>query len=229
VVQFQVVYIKATEGGTYTDPIVRTYYRQAKANGLKVAFYHYLRNNNPIDEVNNLLQATAGLVLDCKYAIDCEVTLGQSKQQITNNVRRFFDIMKSKGLECVLYTYSSFLNGNLDYSQLSDIPVWIANYSDNDPHVANEVGWQYSEYGRISGNSHDTDLNIFYDKIFIGKNGNASDSIPINVQPIVVNSGDATVRTIQIQLNQMLKCNLDVDGWEIKLINKLLIFKDYVG
>jgi lysozyme len=121
--------------------------------------------------------------------------------------------MKSKGLECVLYTYSSFLKENLDYSQLSDIPVWIANYSTNDPHVANEVGWQYSESGRISGNNHNTDLNIFYDGIFIGKNSNASNSIAINVQPIVVNSGDATVRTIQIQLNQMLKCNLDVNGF----------------
>lgn len=209
----QVVYIKATEGRTYADPTVRSYYQQSKAYGLKVGFYHYLRNNNPEDEVNNLLQATNGLIPDCKYAIDCEVTLGQTKQQITSNVRRFFDIMKSKGLQCVLYTYSSFLTDNLDYSQLTDIPLWIANYSTNDPHVPNEVGWQYSETGRIAGNDHNTDLDIFYEGIFIGNNSNASNSTPINVQPIIVNSGDATVRTIQTQLNTMLKCNLVIDGW----------------
>lgn len=163
-----IVYMKATEGATWKDPNFITYYNQAKSVGLKIGVYHFLRNNNMTAEIGNLLNVINGLHLDCKIAIDCEVTLGQSKEQITNNIRQFNDLMKAKGYECVLYTYSSFLQDNINYSQLIDIPVWIANYSSNNPKVTNQVGWQYTEKGTCPGISTQCDKNIFEDGIFIG-------------------------------------------------------------
>ena len=37
-----VVYIKSSEGKSYIDPYFETNYRNAKANGLKIGFYHYV-------------------------------------------------------------------------------------------------------------------------------------------------------------------------------------------
>ncbi len=37
-----VVYIKSSEGKTYIDPYFEKNYSEAKANGLKVGFYHYV-------------------------------------------------------------------------------------------------------------------------------------------------------------------------------------------
>lgn len=201
------IYIKATEGKTYQDSTCRSFYSQARAVGLNVGFYHYLRNNSMSDEVNNLLAATSGCSSQLKYAIDCEITLGQSAQQITNNIRQFYDIMKSRGYECVLYTYLSFLHDNIIYSQIADIPVWIADYCSSDPHVQNEVGWQFSESGWLAGASHNIDEDNFTNAIFT--NGICTSTV---TNPIVVSGGNATVRTIQMQLNTMLKCNLVVDG-----------------
>ena len=39
----QVVYIKASEGTTIIDPYFRTNYDNAKAEGLKIGFYHFVR------------------------------------------------------------------------------------------------------------------------------------------------------------------------------------------
>ena len=38
----QVVYIKATQGTTYVSPTFEQSYQNAKANGLKIGFYHYV-------------------------------------------------------------------------------------------------------------------------------------------------------------------------------------------
>ena len=42
----EVVYIKASEGTTFKDPYFEYNYENAKANGLKVGFYHFLTATN---------------------------------------------------------------------------------------------------------------------------------------------------------------------------------------
>ncbi|MDP4147497.1 MAG: GH25 family lysozyme [Bacillota bacterium] len=206
----EIVYIKATEGKTYVADTLRDYYNQAKSVGLKVGFYHFLRANAMQDEVNNLINATAGLSVDCKYAIDCEVDLGQSPQQITNNVSSFFDLMKGQGKECVLYTYTSFLNEYINLSTIADIPIWIANYGTNQPSVPNMVEWQYSEHGSVAGINGDYDLDQFDEGIYIG---NTSTNYAA-IQETAVTGGNNTIITIQKQLNTLLKKGLMIDGLE---------------
>ncbi|AGK98155.1 GH25 family lysozyme [Clostridium pasteurianum] len=215
----EIAYIKSTEGKTWKASNFRTYYEQAIAAGLKIGFYHFLRNNSMEDEVNNILSVIGSLPFHCKLAIDCEVTLGQSKQQITNNIRQFYDLMKSKGIECVLYTYVSFLRDNIDYSQLQDIPVWIANYSSNDPQVQNEVGWQYTEHGRSAGILSECDKNIFKDGILLGSASNnvilTAAKINLEVDTMgAIKQGENSnrVRLLQAILNVLLGINLKIDG-----------------
>lgn len=208
----EVIYIKATEGVTYTDAnseshvTYKDFYNRAKAAGFKVGFYHFLRTNNPVAEAQHFLNAVAGLQVDCKYMIDCEVTLNQSAQQIQSNVMQFANFLKSKGLDVGLYTYSAFFKEN--NLQVVNLPLWIAEYGVSRPNVnVPYAGFQYSETGCISGINDHVDLDEFGDGMLIGNNST-------EVAPVQAQSGNDTIKTIQMQLNTLLKKGLAVDGLE---------------
>ncbi|URZ07901.1 GH25 family lysozyme [Clostridium felsineum] len=200
----EVVYIKATEGVTYTDSTYQTFYNEAKAAGLKVGFYHFLRANDPISEAEHFLNTISGLSVDCKCAIDVEVALGQSTSQISSNVRQFADHLIGKGIDVCVYTYVSFYNDNLN-STVKDLPLWIAEYGVSSPEIdASYVGFQYSESGSVSGISGNVDLDTFSDGILVGGT--------VVIDP--GNDGDDAIKAIQKDLNILLKRGLAVDGIE---------------
>ncbi|PJI09497.1 MULTISPECIES: GH25 family lysozyme [Clostridium] len=216
-----IVYIKATEGVTYTDRTVLEFYKRAKDAGFKVGFYHFLRNNNPINEAEHFLSAISGMNYDCKLAIDVEVTLGQTVDTISSNVRKFADYLISKGIDVCIYTYTSFYKNNLN-SNVKNIPLWIAEYGVTQPNISTAyVGFQYSETGRINGISGSVDLNEFNDGIFIN-----SKSLGVVSSTPVITVND-TVKIIQSQLNTLLKKNLAVDG--INGYNTTAVIKEFQG
>lgn len=174
-----IVYIKATEGVSYTDSTDKDFYNRAKAAGLKVGFYHFLRNNDPIAEANHFISAVQGLSVDCKYSIDVEVTLGQSVYQISNNVKQFADYLISKGYEICIYTYTSFYLESLN-NTVKSYPIWIADYRNTEPNIVN-VGWQYSETGSVHGVNSNCDLDNFNDTILIG-GGSVIHSVEKSIQ-----------------------------------------------
>ncbi|MDT8719554.1 hypothetical protein IAI10_23195 [Clostridium sp. 19966] len=44
------VYIKATEGGAYTNRLMDSQYKAAKSAGILVGFYHFASTNSSISE-----------------------------------------------------------------------------------------------------------------------------------------------------------------------------------
>lgn len=161
----EIVYIKATEGLTYNSPTMLAQYKGAKAVGLKVGFYHYLRANNPVSEANNFLAVTAGLGVDCKYAIDVEIPLGQTASQISSNIRQFADHLIANGKGVIVYTGDAFYSAYLN-STVQNIGMWIAHYGVSKPDKIG-VGFQYSETGRLNGVNGDVDLDTFTNDIFL--------------------------------------------------------------
>ena len=58
-----IVYIKSSEGTTYINPYFESSYSNAKTNGLKVGFYHYVRartTNQAINEANFFARVISG-------------------------------------------------------------------------------------------------------------------------------------------------------------------------
>ena len=156
----KVVFIKATEGCTYINPLLKLHYTQAKKAGLKVGFYHFLRSNNPLDEAKHFLKAIEGLQSDCKYVVDIEV----EPLNASTRTRQFASYLISKGKEPMIYSGYYFYKDNL--SSLKDIPLWVASYSKTKPNIQS-VGWQYSDKGSIGGIT--VDLNEFNEGIFLKK------------------------------------------------------------
>jgi len=166
----QIVYIKATEGIIYKNPLLKSQYTRAMLAGLKIGFYHYLRANDPMLEAKYFLSVIAGLSADCKYVIDVEETLGQNIAKISSNVRLFADYLISNNKEVCIYTADYFYSNNLN-NTIKDIPLWVAHYGVTKPNVINYIGFQYSDSGRVDGINGLVDLDEFISDIFI-------DSIP---------------------------------------------------
>lgn len=203
----EVVYIKATEGLTYNDKTLKEFYDGAKKAGLKVGFYHFLRQNDPYEEAKHFLSAIDGLEADCKFMIDVEADQFKDKNDTSTRIRQFYDYLESKGLEAGIYTYTSFYN-NLFDDRVKGLPLWIAEYDVKKPTIdGSYVGFQYSETGHVNGINGDCDLDEFSEGIFIGKSGGTVVSESVEA----VSESD-TVKIIQQQLNTLLKCGLVVDG-----------------
>lgn len=77
----EVVYIKSSQGSNIEDPYFDINYENAKANGLKVGFYHFLTATNTEDaeqEARFFAYVISGKQADCKLVMDYEV-FGRSK------------------------------------------------------------------------------------------------------------------------------------------------------
>lgn len=174
----EVVIIKATEGKTYQDPLFKEHYERAKAAGLKIGFYHFLRANASEDEANNFLNTIKGLDYDCKLVIDAEVDLG-GVEATSKKIRAFADMLTSKGMEAILYTGEYFYNNKIN-SSVKDIPLWVAKYSSNKPKVPCYIGWQYTSSGLVSGIRGRVDMNEFAEDILLSKLNPAPQTKPSN-------------------------------------------------
>ncbi|MBU3182189.1 GH25 family lysozyme [Clostridium psychrophilum] len=139
----EIVYIKATEGITYTNPLLESQYSGAMAAGLKIGLYHYLRENDPILEADHFIDAINELSANCKYVIDVEVALGQAVSKISSNVRLFADRLLANNYEPCIYTGDNFYANNLN-DTVKDIPLWVAHYGVTKPDAVSYIGFQYS-------------------------------------------------------------------------------------
>ena len=69
------VYLKATEGKTYTDPCYRRNIRNARAHGVKVGSYHYFRmTSGATEQFENLKRVIRKNEQDLIPMIDVETT-----------------------------------------------------------------------------------------------------------------------------------------------------------
>lgn len=199
----EIVYLKATEGRTYQDPNFKNYYNQLKAIGLKCGVYHFLRANSPItSEVDNFLNVVNGLQMDCIDIIDVEITLGQTTEQISSNVRQFADCLISKGRKVGIYTGDNFYANNLN-NTVKDLPIWIAHYGVDKPNISNWVGFQYTSSGQVNGINGSVDIDEFTEGILINDSllQSISQSIP---QETLIEKGKKFVGTRCSELQKSL-------------------------
>ena len=175
----EIVYIKATEGITYTNPLIRSQYNGARGAGLKVGLYHFLRANDPTSEAKYFLSVVNGLAVDCKYAIDVEDLSGRTVAQKSSDVKQFADYLILNRKEICLYTtdnnYATQLN-----SSVKNIPLWVAHYGVSKPDAVNFVGFQYSMSGSVSGINGPVDLDEFSSSIFLSSISTVTVSTIVN-------------------------------------------------
>lgn len=169
------VYLKATEGATFKDSYMDTYYNQSKKLGMKVGAYHYLVNtSSPEEQARNFYNAISQYDWDLIPMLDTEVYF----DGLEDYIKRFKDeFNRLSSLKLGIYTYTSFINKYLNNAdkEIYNMPLWEANYNGKPWNgvgknkFVNLVGHQYSTDKHIKeyiGNFNG-DINEFNDKILI--------------------------------------------------------------
>lgn len=164
----QVVYMKATEGTTYADNYLGTYYNGAKSAGLKAGFYHFLvGTSSPETQAQNFYNNIKDKQSDVKPVLDVE-TNGFDVMDYT--LRFINEFKKLSNMDICIYTYSGFIS-NLD-SRLANYTLWEANYYTSFSNLpsnniwSSRAGQQYTSQGTIDGINGNVDLDEFTQDIF---------------------------------------------------------------
>lgn len=126
-----VVYIKSSEGKSYIDPYFETNYKNAKANGLKVGFYHYVTARSveqAKEQANFFAKVISGKQIDCRLAMDFEDFGILSVSQINEISKVFLETLENVTNSQALI-YSNAYSARTIFSQeLAKYPLWVANY-----------------------------------------------------------------------------------------------------
>lgn len=201
----EIVYMKASEGTSFVDPYFNQNYTNAKANGLKVGFYHYLTarsNSEAVAQANFFVSTISGMTPDCRLAMDFESFGNLSAEEINEIGLTFMQTVESlSGKEMVIYSDTSNAS-NIFGGGLTNYPLWVAQYEVEEPtpngNWNNWVGWQYTDAGEISGINGYVDRDRFTDGILLNENS----EVPLPDNTNKPSAGGTT--TIIIQRGQTL-------------------------
>ena len=175
----QVVYMKASQGTTFKDPYFETNYANAKANGLKVGFYHYLTattTEGAEQQARFFVSVISGKVPDCKLVMDYETFGGVGVNQINEIARTFLETVgRLTNKPVIVYSDLSNATNTFNTSIAQNYQLWLAYYGNynrlNNVNTswANWIGVQYTSMGEVPGVNGYVDRNNFTQDIFIGE------------------------------------------------------------
>lgn len=156
------VYVKATEGATYRSRHYQFNIENARAHGILVGAYHFLRPNVPVEkQFRNFTTVVKKEDQDLIPLIDVEVRGNMPVAALVDTVLQFARMLERHyGCKPMIYTGSAFYNSFLS-GRVSGYPLFIARYSKVEPRLtggAKWVLWQFSEKGVIAGIDHAVDL-----------------------------------------------------------------------
>ena len=195
-----IVYIKSSEGTTYINPYFESSYSNAKANGLKVGFYHYVRArtiNQAINEANFFARVVSGKQADCKLAMDFENFGNLSINQINEISKAFLETLENATNSQPIIYSNAFSARTIFSQELTKYPLWVANYGVSTPGSNGKwdtwVGWQYTSTGTLNGVSGYVDRNQFTDGVFLS----SATPLPAPETPEIPSTENTIIYTVK--------------------------------
>ena len=196
----EIVYMKSSEGRSFVDPYFNQNYTNAKANGLKVGFYHYLiarSNEEAIEEARFFVSVISGKEPDCKLAMDFESFGNLSVEEINQIGITFMTAVQNlSGKEVIIYSNTNDAR-NVFSGELTNYPLWVAQYEVREPTPNGKwstwAGWQYTSTGEVAGISGHVDRNKFTEQVLL----NTSGTIPLTDNSDKPVAGGTTTITVQ--------------------------------
>ena len=235
----QIVYIKATEGTTYVSPTFESSYQNAKVNGLKIGFYHYVTARTEQEaqaEAQFFASKIQGKQIDCRLAMDFEEFGNLNNEEINAIGLAFIKKLEELTQKPVVIYSNTYTARTVWNGEILNYPLWVAEYGVSKPRDNGKwstyVGWQYTDTGKVNGISGNVDRDKFTKEIFINEEDKSSETLP-NVETPAVNyititiakgntlsgiakSYDTTVQEL-VKINNIINPNLIYAGNTLKV------------
>lgn len=199
----EIVYIKASQGQKIKDPYFELNYENAKANNLKVGFYHFLTATN-IEEAEKeaifFSSVISGKQVDCKLALDYEQFNDINIEKINQIALAFMKKVEELTKKQVII-YSDLYNSKNTFNSevANNSELWLAYYGDY-RNLENEntswqyfIGTQYTDVGRVAGINGNVDRDIFSENIFLSD----TTEIPNTENPNTENNTETIYYTVK--------------------------------
>lgn len=240
----EVVYIKASEGISLVDDYLNYNYEHAKANGLKIGFYHFLTATTVADaeaQAYFFASVISGKEVDCKLAMDYEEFYGVGNYEINQIAVAFMRKLKQiTGKDVIVYSDLYNADHTFNASVSSNGPLWIAYYNNEIDFYSHStwdkyIGIQYTDIGEIPGISGHVDRDKYTKEILLeytnedtsnnSSSGTGNDKDKKNIHYIVkkgdtltkiANKYNTTVASI-VALNGIINPNLIYPGQVLKI------------
>ena len=172
-------FMKATEGGTYTDPSYDTNRANANANGIVIGAYDFAQPSTTAGqaeaEADYFVKVATPKTGDLVPVLDLETTNGLSAANLQTWVKKWmYRVYQRTGLRASIYVSPSFwtsaMGGTAWFAQNGFRTLWIAHWtSGTSPTVpATSWGgsswtfWQWTSSGTVPGISGRVDLDRFH-------------------------------------------------------------------
>jgi GH25 family lysozyme M1 (1,4-beta-N-acetylmuramidase) len=172
------IYIKATEGVTFTDPQFNAYAKAAIAAKIPVGFYHYFwpggNAANDKQQADYFYNAIKGYKFELYPVLDIEETNKQTAATISDDVKAFCDEFKRlSNQQIIIYCSPTFADTYLGDKRFTNFPLWIAHYNVTVPKNTvtwhNYVAWQYNSKITRAGVSGPVDGDVATTNVFINE------------------------------------------------------------
>ena len=160
-------------GALVEDPLLASHVAGARAAGLRIGLYFFTQ---AVDEQEAVDEASFVVSLIKKYGIplsmpvyyDTENSDGHgagradhmSRSQRTANTVAFCETMRNAGYTPGVYSYRSWLTGNLNFAQISRYSIWVAHFASQLDFPYKHDMWQYTSNGSVPGIPGRVDMNL---------------------------------------------------------------------
>jgi GH25 family lysozyme M1 (1,4-beta-N-acetylmuramidase) len=159
-----------TDGALGEDVRFRENLAGAKAAGLQTGIYFFsqaLNEEEAKEEAEFVLELLDGEALDLPVFYDWEGidsaearTDGLDGETITACAKTFCETVEAGGYEAGIYFNQSYVYTVIDLAQLTDYPLWLAQYRDVPDCIYDFGFWQYTDSGTVAGITPPVDLNV---------------------------------------------------------------------
>ena len=142
----------------------------ARSAGLDVGVYFFAQAVNEkeaIEEAQFVLDSLLEYNLQMPVVYDPESILHEEAktdhvtgEQFTKNTKAFCETIEEAGYDAMIYCNMLWQADKLDLTELSEYPIWYADYEEYPQTPYHFDIWQYSSEGTVDGIQGNVDLNI---------------------------------------------------------------------
>ncbi len=159
----QFIFMKATEGGDFSDKQFVANFDSAKAHGFIRGAYHFYNPktdaNKQADFFINSVKLEPG---DLPPVLDIEKK-GKDMKKLQDDLKHWLRRVEAHyGVKPIIYASYKFKTKYLNDSVFNSYPYWIAHYYvDSVAYKGDWKFWQHTDVGTLPGIKEQVDLNIF--------------------------------------------------------------------